>query len=114
MEPNVETALFRVAQEAINNIARHSKAKHVELRFEYREEHVGVVIANDGRGFDPSAGINPVDGKLGLGLVSMEERMNAVAGKFHLRAAPGAGTTITLVAPLEGGSHVGDSGPGRG
>ncbi|MCL4396515.1 MAG: sensor histidine kinase, partial [Chloroflexi bacterium] len=112
--PNVETALFRVAQEAINNIARHSHAREVQLLFEYLEDHVRVAITDDGQGFDPSAGINPVDGKLGLGLVSMEERMAAVGGEFHLRAAPGAGTTITLVAPLEGDSHVGDSGTGRG
>lgn len=101
LSPAVETALFRVMQEAINNIARHSGARHVTFVLDFREDRVGVLISDDGQGFDPASVAGAPDGKRGLGLMGMEERMSTVGGEFHLRSAPGEGTTIRLTTPTE-------------
>jgi signal transduction histidine kinase len=113
LPPAIETALFRVAQEAINNIARHSHARRADLLFEYSDGRIQVSIADDGQGFDLTSAANPADGKRGLGLMGMEERMTAVGGEFCLHTAPGAGTTITLSVPLVGGNHGNDSSASR-
>ncbi len=101
LPPAVETALFRVVQEAINNIARHSGASRAEFAFEFLPDHVEVWITDDGRGFDPTNAFGFTDGKRGLGLMGMEERMSAVGGQFNLESAPGKGTLIRLIVPAQ-------------
>jgi len=98
LAPQIEAALFRAVQEAINNIARHARARHADFAFEYWEDHVRVQISDDGQGFDPTRVRGSRDGAVGLGLMSMEERLRAVGGEFELRSAPGTGTTVTLTA----------------
>ena len=105
LPPTIETVLFRVVQEAINNIAQHSHARHADLVFEYSDEQIEVRIADDGQGFDPTCVSSHADSQLGLGLIGMEERMSAVDGEFRLRAARGAGVSITLRVPIAGGNH---------
>lgn len=101
LEPSLEAALFRVAQEALNNIARHSHARHTDFTFEYSDNRLRVQIRDDGIGFDPmSVGVSR-NGARGLGLLSMEERMKVVGGEFELQSARGSGTTITLTTPIE-------------
>ncbi len=97
----VETAVFRVVQEAINNIALHSHARHADFVFDLRDDWVDVRITDDGCGFD-AAGLNDApDGKRGLGLMGMQERMTAIGGELHLRSVPGGGTALRLIAPLD-------------
>ncbi len=102
LPPAIETVLFRVVQEAINNIARHSSAAHASFVFEFADDCVEARIADDGSGFDASSVAGAPDGKRGLGLMGMEERMSTVGGTFRLRSAPGAGTVIRLYVPLNG------------
>ncbi len=92
-----ETAIFRVAQEAINNIAQHSHAAHAVILFQFADDCVEARIADDGDGFDPSQ-----NGGRGLGLMSMEERMTAIGGMYRLRSKPGQGTVIRLRVPIQG------------
>ena len=101
LSPPVEIALFRVVQEAINNLARHSFARHAHCVFEFDADRVVVRITDDGIGFDPGSITRAVNGKRGLGLIGMEERMSAIGGALHLRSTPGGGAGITLIAPVE-------------
>jgi signal transduction histidine kinase len=105
LPPTIETVLFRVVQEAINNIAQHSHAQHADLHFDYSDDRIEIGIADDGQGFDPMGVASHADSRLGLGLIGMEERMSEVGGEFRLRAAPGTGTAITLCVPSAGGRN---------
>ena len=97
----VQTAIYRVAQEALTNVTRHAGATVVELDLEEEECAVELRVRDDGGGFDPSAVVRPsadVQGG-GLGLVGMAERARLVGGELDVRSAPGGGTTITLRVP---------------
>jgi signal transduction histidine kinase len=91
----VEQPLFRVAQEALANVARHSGASHVTLHLAWQNEAVTMTIADDGRGFDPEATA------YGMGLKSMQERLGMVNGRLTIHSTPGQGTQLTATLPLE-------------
>jgi NarL family two-component system sensor histidine kinase LiaS len=93
----VEQALFRVAQESLANVAKHSGAGRVGIRLLHDADAVTLRVTDDGRGFDPAR----TDGK-GFGLRSMRERMCGLGGKLEIESAPGKGTRITGVCPLAG------------
>ena len=86
-------SLFRIAQEALANVARHSSASRVELSIEYGKDAVTLVIKDDGRGFDTSAPHS------GLGLHSMQERAESLGGSFSVTSEPGRGTRIVVALP---------------
>jgi two-component system, NarL family, sensor histidine kinase LiaS len=90
-----EQALFRVAQEALANVARHSGANRAEVDLIYTPDTLTLRIADDGRGFDPAG--DPGDG---FGLQSMRERAERLGGHVSVESAPGEGTTLTCVCPL--------------
>ncbi len=99
----VETSLFRAAQEAISNIARHAQAETVLIQCMRGAGAVTIEIEDDGRGFDlPSAGLS--DGGRGLGLAGIRERLDLLGGRAEIESAPGEGTRLLLSAPL-GDSH---------
>jgi two-component system sensor histidine kinase UhpB len=89
----IQTAIYRVAQEALTNVTRHAGATVVELAVLHKNGDVELRVSDDGRGFDPA-----VRGG-GLGLVGMAERARLVGGELDVRSAPGGGTTITLRVP---------------
>ena len=88
--------LFRVAQEVLQNAIKYSKATEVAIRLDGRSNGLTLSIVDDGVGFDVDAVWHQ-----GLGLVSMRERMEAVAGTLEIRSTPGAGTRITVTVPLD-------------
>jgi two-component system sensor histidine kinase UhpB len=94
----LQTAIYRVAQEAMTNVARHAGATAVEVDLETNDGHTELRIRDDGRGFDPSgiprAGTQGPGAGLGLG--GMAERARLVGGELDLRSAPGGGTSVTL------------------
>jgi signal transduction histidine kinase len=94
LPPHVETALFRVVQEAITNIVRHSGARRAEVRLEFRDGLVAAEISDDGKGFDPKAAQG------GLGLLGMEERVTFLGGRWTIKTDLGAGTRISLEIPI--------------
>ncbi len=97
--PTVETALYRVIQEAITNVLKHAHASYVEIDLDLsREECVTVRIEDDGVGFKPPASTAGVDG--GIGLFGMHERINLVGGQLTVDSAPGEGTEIRVSVPL--------------
>jgi signal transduction histidine kinase len=92
----VETALFRIVQEAVNNVMRHAHAKHVSVSLTRGVDHVKLDVADDGQGFDVQL---PRPGKH-VGLWSMRERVEQLGGQFEVHSAPDRGTTVTTVVPL--------------
>jgi two-component system, NarL family, sensor histidine kinase LiaS len=90
-----EQALFRVAQEALANVARHSEARHAEIDLVYTRNAVTLRVADDGRGFDPLR--NPGGG---FGLQSMRERLVRLGGHINVESAPGKGTRVEGFCPL--------------
>jgi signal transduction histidine kinase len=82
--PEVEIAMFRVAQEAVNNAIRHSGADNVDIDLMYSEGRLSLAVVDDGAGFDVSAAQGS-----GLGLSSMRDRANAVGAELTVRSEPG-------------------------
>lgn len=92
-----EQTVFRIAQEALANVAKHSNASKAELDLIYTPETLTLRVADDGRGFDPAE--NPGEG---FGLQSMRERSIRRGGHINVESAPGRGTRVTCVVPLDG------------
>jgi len=92
----MEQTLFRVAQEALANVAKHSGAENVEMDLVYAANSLTLRVVDDGRGFDPAD--NPSEG---FGLQSMFERAVGFGGRLDVESAPGKGTRITCFCPLE-------------
>ena len=95
LSPEAETALYRAAQEALNNIARHAQASQVEVLLERRDGSAVLIIEDNGIGFDPQ---QPQE--RGLGLIGMRERASIVGGTIEIESAPGSGTTIFIKVPF--------------
>jgi len=96
----VETALFRVVQEAINNIARHSAARNAQISFDFNDETVTIEVADDGIGFDMiELALSPNTGR-GLGLMGMQERIEILDGEIEFISAPGYGTHMHIRVPI--------------
>jgi len=104
---SVEEALFRVAQEALANVARHSKATLVQMILTTTDETVTLSIVDNGQGFDTTR-----QGDLGVGLLSMQERMKALGGDVHVESTPGKGTRVVAYCNRLGvdTAKVGDEG----
>ncbi len=87
-----ETALYRIAQEALTNVAKHSQAKNVEVILERRADHVLLIIEDDGVGFDPGGAAGAAG--QGFGLLGMRERAGLIGATLQIESSVGAGTTI--------------------
>jgi two-component system sensor histidine kinase UhpB len=100
IEPDTETACFRVAQEAITNVLRHAHAQNLWVRLYATGERLALSVRDDGQGFDLEAVRQRSASGASLGLVSMEERIALAAGSLELRSAPGTGTVLVATFPL--------------
>jgi len=94
--------LFRIAQEGLTNVAKHSGAREARLTLSGTAEGVMLTIEDAGRGFDEASAIS----RGGLGLVGMQERLRAVGGELTIRSRSGFGTTIGAYVPLAGNGHA--------
>lgn len=101
VDAETETACFRVAQEAINNALRHSRARTLSVRLSVAVGRLVLSVRDDGRGFDVDSIRRRAAAGGSLGLVGMEERTALVGGALELRAAPGEGTLVLASFPLE-------------
>jgi two-component system, NarL family, sensor histidine kinase UhpB len=100
LSSDVEVALYRLVQESLTNVSRHSGAKHVRIQLRHEGKLVHCAIVDDGRGFD----VGPVlDGRVsrGLGLVGMRERLDVLGGTLVFNSVPGGGTSMLVTIPLE-------------
>jgi len=90
------TAIFRIFQESLTNVARHAQATRVNARLEIQENQLILVVQDNGRGFDEAQ----LSGRRSLGLVGMQERALLLNGEFKIEGVPGSGTKVTLRIPL--------------
>lgn len=98
--PEIETNLYRIAQEALNNTLKHAKASRVNVIFERRKEHFFLIVEDDGIGFDPEKLlIDVTESGKGLGLIGMYERSALVGGSIEIESTPVGGTTIFARVP---------------
>jgi len=95
LTPEVELGLFRIAQEALNNVARHSEAAKVAVRMCFTDTDVQLSVSDDGVGFERGRA-----GDAALGMIGMTERASLVGGRLDVRTSPGRGTSVQTVVPL--------------
>jgi signal transduction histidine kinase len=96
--PEVETSIYRIAQEALNNVGKHAHAQSVNVLLELRDDTLALVVEDDGRGLHPTT----AGGETMIGLTSMRERALAVGGTLELEPTPGGGTTVLARIPTSG------------
>ena len=96
----IETNLYRIAQEALNNTFKHARARRAGVVLEQRGDHVVLVVEDDGTGFDPTARPNAAQ-DTGIGLIGMQERAAVIGGTLEIETAPGKGTTVFVIVPIQ-------------
>jgi PAS domain S-box-containing protein len=96
LSPEISLCLYRIVQESLRNVARHSGAKNANVKLIGSRETVELVVADAGAGFD----LQQARARGGLGLASMEERVNLLSGTFLIKSQPGAGTELKVYLPL--------------
>ena len=101
--PDLEEALFRVAQESLNNINKHAQATAVTVRLARVRDDVRLKVEDDGVGFNARQTLTNPSGERGMGVVSMRERVRALGGTFRLVTSPGHGTRIEARVPVRDG-----------
>ncbi len=94
LDPELETVVYRLAQEALNNVVKHAGATCARLRVRREGGRLDLLVADDGRGFDPTARHS------GFGLVGMRERVDLVGGDLRIESSGGAGTRVVASMPL--------------
>lgn len=97
---HIELALYRIAQECLQNVIKHAQADRARLTFAVEDGVARLEIVDDGKGFDTFEHPLGSDEMGGYGLLSMAERAEIVGGRLHIRSRPGAGTTVTAAIPL--------------
>jgi PAS domain S-box-containing protein len=105
LPPQIETACFRVAQEALTNVARHAGARSVCVELRHTDAEIELWVRDDGDGFDVESKRARAVGGHSMGILGMEERVMLVGGRFALESRPGGGTVVRAVFPVNG-PHV--------
>jgi len=99
LEAGVETALYRIVQEALTNAVRHGRASAIDVQVRERDGAAEAVVRDDGIGFDARESLSR-RGEPGLGLLGMRERAEALGGRLDLDSSPGRGTAVSVIIPL--------------
>ncbi|HEY6988764.1 MAG TPA: PAS domain S-box protein [Bryobacteraceae bacterium] len=92
----IATCIFRIAQEALRNISKHSRASHADIELSANDGSIKLLITDDGCGF----GIDAAETRRGVGLISMAERVRQLQGLFEVRTKPGQGTSLVATVPI--------------
>jgi signal transduction histidine kinase len=101
LPPPVETALYRVVQEALTNVTKHAQAQNVMIELRREDRTIWVSIHDDGIGFEVPA-VLAKRGQRGLGLIGIRERLHALGGTLQIDSQPGQGTELIVAVPLKG------------
>jgi len=104
----VETAVFRIIQEAITNVIKHAHADHVRVLLDFDGSLLVVFVEDDGRGFDTGEVLGPGASRRGMGLLGIRERAALLGGRFSIHSRPGCGTRLYVEIPVQVGvnAHV--------
>jgi signal transduction histidine kinase len=100
LAPEIETALYRIVQEALSNAVRHGRPRRIAVEVHEQGASIRAVVRDDGHGFDVAAAWAR-RGDRGLGLIGMRERVEALGGTLEIRSTPGQGTELSVVIPRE-------------
>jgi signal transduction histidine kinase len=100
--PEQGTTLYRIAQEALTNVARHARARHVSVILERTDGEARLIVEDDGRGFDATEVAARAQTERRLGLGGMRERAALVGGSLQIESTPGGGTTVFARLPMPG------------
>lgn len=100
LDPNIEIAVYRIAQEALSNIAKHAKASTAALHLLHHDASLRLIVEDDGDGFSGTQALRPREPGHGFGLISMRERTELLGGRFEVDSAPRKGTTVSVTIPL--------------
>jgi two-component system, NarL family, sensor histidine kinase UhpB len=100
LPPKIETAFYRIVQEALNNVTHHARATRVDIRLQHEAQAICCSIGDNGVGFDVPS-VLAKKGEKGLGLIGIRERLNHFHGTFKIIATPGQGTKLQISIPLE-------------
>ena len=103
LAPHLEVALFRIAQEAINNIARHAEAHRATIRLSFSDPIVRIEVADDGRGFDVHRALASPGNSVGL--IGLQERTRLLNGRIDIRSEAGRGTQLSVEVPVAAGAR---------
>jgi signal transduction histidine kinase len=95
IDDTLKIGLFRIVQESLTNVARHSEAEKVNVDLEKRNGHIILKIADNGKGFDTEK-----MKKRTLGLLGMKERAGMMGGEYKIKSEPGQGTTVEVIVPV--------------
>ncbi|MCK4724122.1 MAG: sensor histidine kinase, partial [Dehalococcoidia bacterium] len=98
--PEAELVLFRIVQEALRNVWRHSQATSAELVVEFNVSNIRITITDNGKGFHLPETIGDLAKGGKLGLAGMQERTKLLGGSLTVESEPGKGTTVTIEAPI--------------
>ena len=96
LSKDVVLCVYRVAQESLQNVRKHSDAKQAQVSLSRTKDRVCLAVTDDGAGFQPKL----QSGKPGIGLTTMEERVRLVSGSFSVNSLPGEGTRVDVRIPL--------------
>lgn len=108
LAPAIETALFRIIQEAIHNITRHAEAQNVKIQLEVKTNKITAIVEDNGKGFDVEAIFGSKIGVQSLGLLGIQERATLLGGTFNIKSRVGQGTHLAVEIPIA--SSLGESG----
>jgi signal transduction histidine kinase len=101
LDPVIETAIYRVVQESLHNVAKHAQARNVDIQMERRGETLKLVIEDDGTGIRPVT--NPM--RPSFGMAGMRERISTLGGQMKVESRKGEGTKISITVPLPAGAE---------
>jgi signal transduction histidine kinase len=104
IQPEIETTIFRIAQESLTNVVKHADARHVTVQLTYDETTIQLMVQDDGSGFDQEEALKN-DSEYRWGLLGMQERVSLAGGNWEIDSQSGAGTTIRVSIPI---TEIGD------
>jgi two-component sensor histidine kinase len=107
LSPEVELALYRMAQEALSNVARHAQASRASLNLAFKREAVALMISDDGRGFQVLASPTELAPGGHFGLLSLHERTELIAARLNIQSSPGQGMRVVVRLPLSNSAPFG-------
>jgi signal transduction histidine kinase len=93
--------LYRVVQESLTNVTKHSRARNVRIELRRKGERILCTVQDDGVRFDPETVLSR-NGKKGLGLIGIQERLNVLKGTLHIKSQSGRGSELSITVPLGG------------
>jgi len=94
--PETEVALFRIAQEALHNVQKHSRATQAAIRLKFARNRVRLTVSDNGRGFELPDTLSNLAAESKLGLIGIQERARLLNGKLLVRSGLGRGTTVVV------------------